>query len=224
MPFKISTVPAISSSCKWCLAQGHTNQAKTHTLEQCTQLDARIDHFKSTKPTVAKPEPKLSDNTVTEFIGEASSSNSQTPHPADQFWIPDSGATSNMTPHKEWIVDYVPLRLPICLGDNSIVYSAGVGKIWFEPLLSGHTAPLVCLSRVLHVPRLKSNLLSITYLSAQQRVKVSFLDSRVTFEKNGGIIMEASINAHRIGKHEWLCVQMMGRDLCAACQPHRGHK
>jgi hypothetical protein len=74
----------------------------------------------------------------------------------------------SMTSHKEWIVDYIPLRLPIHLGDNSVVYSAGVGKVWFEPLLSGHPAPLVCLSRVLHVPRLKSNLLSITYLSAQQ--------------------------------------------------------
>jgi hypothetical protein len=102
--------------------------------------------------------------------------------------------------------------LPIRLGDDSVVYSAGVGKVWFEPLLSGHPAPLVHLSRVLHVPRLKSNLLSITYLSAQQRVKVSFIDSTVTFEKNGGLIMEASINAHKIGK-------LIGRTLPAISIP-----
>ena len=107
---------------------------------------------------------------------------------------------SNMTSHKEWIVDYIPLRLPICLGDDSVVYSAGVGKVWFEPLLSGHSAPLVCLSRVLHVPKLKSNLLSITYLSSQQQVKVSFINFKVMFEKNGDLIMEASINAHKVGE------------------------
>jgi hypothetical protein len=51
---------------------------------------------------------------------------------------------------------------------------------------------------------------SLHHLSAQQRVKVSFLDSRVTFEKNGGIIMEASINTHKIGK-------LLG---CTPCHQH----
>jgi hypothetical protein len=124
-----STAPApVSSSCKWCLGKGRTDQAKTHTLEQCTGLEASIEHFKSNKRTVAKSKPKQSANAVTEFAGEASSFNSLTSDPADHFWIPDSGATSNMTSHKEWIVDYIPLRLPIHLGNNS-VYSAGVGKV-----------------------------------------------------------------------------------------------
>jgi hypothetical protein len=136
--------------------------------------------------------------------------------PADHFWIPDSGATSNMTSHKEWIVDYIPLKLPIRLGDDSVVYSAGVGKVWFEPMLSGHHAPPVCLSRVLHVPRLKSNLLSITYLSAQQQVKVCFINSKVSFEKNGGLIMEASINAHKVGK-------LIGRTLPAISIPQQAY-
>ena len=99
--------------------------------------------------------------------------------PDDTHWIADSGTMSNMTSHKEWIVDYVPLCIPIRLGDHSIVYSAGVGTVWIEPLLSGHSVPLVSLSRMLHVPHLKSNLLSITYLSANQHVKVSFLDRSV---------------------------------------------
>ena len=121
-----------------------------------------------------------------------------------------------MTSHKEWIVDYIPLRLPIRLSDDSVVYSAGVGKVWFEPLLSGYPAPLICLSRVLHVQKLKSNLLSVTYLSTKQQVKVSFIDSRVMFEKNGGLIMEASINAHKIGK-------LIGRTLPAISVPHQAY-
>jgi len=134
-----------------CLGKGRTDQAKTHTLEQCTGLEAS-KHFKSNKHTAAKSKPKQAANAVTEFAGEASSSNSLSPDPADQFWIPDSGATSDMTSHKEWIVDYIPLRLHIRFGDNSVVYSAGVGKVWFEPLLSGHPAQLVSLSRMLMSP------------------------------------------------------------------------
>ena len=56
-------------------------------------------------------------------------------------------------PH-HFILEQSALLQPIHLGDNSVVYSAGVGKVWFEPLLSGHPAPPVCLSRVVHVPRL----------------------------------------------------------------------
>jgi len=58
--------------------------------------------------------------------------------PDDTHWIADSGTMSNMTSHKEWIVDYVPLCIPIHLGDHFIVYSAGVGTVWIEPMLSGH--------------------------------------------------------------------------------------
>jgi hypothetical protein len=44
-------LPSLLSSCKWCLGKGRTDQAKTHTLEQCTGLEASIEHFKSNKRT-----------------------------------------------------------------------------------------------------------------------------------------------------------------------------
>jgi len=174
--------------CKWCISKGRTEIAKTHTLEQCTGLDKHLED----KPK-SKPKQLAKTAAVQGFAGEASSSNSFSDSPADNYWIADSGAMSNMTSHKEWIVDYVPLCVPIHLGDHSVVYSAGVGNVWIEPMLSGHPAPLVSLSRVLHVPHLKSNLLSITYLSVQQKVKVSFIENQVVFEKHGGIIFNGTI-------------------------------
>src|ERR1700731_1595964 len=71
-----STVPAsVSIPCKWCIAKGRIDQAKTHTLEQCTELSASIKHIKSNKHPVAKSKPKQSANaTIEEFAGEASSS------------------------------------------------------------------------------------------------------------------------------------------------------
>ncbi|KIM19993.1 hypothetical protein M408DRAFT_30751 [Serendipita vermifera MAFF 305830] len=83
----------------------------------------------------------------------------------------NSGATSSMTSHKEWLVDYTPLKVSIHLVDDSVVYSAGIGKVWFEPVLDGYHAPLV-----------------------------SFIDTRVTFEKHGAIIFDATINSSKVGK------------------------
>ncbi len=64
-----------------------------------------------------------------------------------------------MTPRREWVHDLKPLRVPIRLGDHSVVFSEGVGSVWFEPLLDGHPGPAVQFTRVLYVPSLGSNLL-----------------------------------------------------------------
>ena len=42
-----------------------------------------------------------------------------------------------MTPHHHWVKTYTPLRVPICLADESVVYSAGVGSVYFAPLVGG---------------------------------------------------------------------------------------
>ncbi|TFK16507.1 hypothetical protein FA15DRAFT_607164 [Coprinopsis marcescibilis] len=58
-----------------------------------------------------------------------------------------------MTPHGHWLRDYKPLRIPVRLADHSIVYTAGVGSMVFEPVLGGKkVARAVELTRVLHVP------------------------------------------------------------------------
>ena len=97
---------------------------------------------------------------VTEFAGTASRSYSTHSSPLDTHWNPDTGATSHMTPHKGWIYNMMPHRVPIRLGDHSIVFSEGVGSVWFEPVLEGHPGPAVRISNVLYVPALRSNLLS----------------------------------------------------------------
>ena len=87
-------------------------------------------------------------------------------------WNTDSGATSHMTPHRHWIRNYRPLRLPIRLADDLIVYSAGVGSVVFNPTIRGKTMRPVEFTRVLHVPDLKSNLLSILYLTRHKQFTI----------------------------------------------------
>ncbi|TEB26984.1 hypothetical protein FA13DRAFT_1795236 [Coprinellus micaceus] len=70
-----------------------------------------------------------------------------------------------MTPHRHWIRNYRPLRVGVELADGSIIYSAGVGTVVVDPVVDGKTIRSVELTRVLHVPQLRSNLLSCLFLT-----------------------------------------------------------
>ncbi|KAF9548871.1 hypothetical protein CPC08DRAFT_615989, partial [Agrocybe pediades] len=50
-------------------------------------------------------------------------------------WNMDTGATSNMTPHRNWIRNYTPYRVPIRLADHRVIYSEGVGTVRFRPIV-----------------------------------------------------------------------------------------
>ena len=80
-------------------------------------------------------------------------------------WNTDTGITSHMTPHKSWIQNYTPYRVPVRLADNRVVYSEGVGSVLFTPIVNGEVARDVEFGRVLHVPALNNNLLSVLYLT-----------------------------------------------------------
>ena len=70
-----------------------------------------------------------------------------------------------MTPHRHWLRDYTPHRVPVRLANNQIVHSAGLGSMLFVPEVeSKGTGRPVLFSRVLHMPELGSNLLSVLYL------------------------------------------------------------
>ena len=65
-----------------------------------------------------------------------------------------------MTPHHHWFKTYTPLCVPIRLVDESVVYSAGVGSVYFVPIVGDQKKQAIELKRVLHVPDLHNNLLS----------------------------------------------------------------
>ena len=66
-----------------------------------------------------------------------------------------------MTPHRHWIRNDSPHTVPIKLADHTIVYSAGVGSVIFQPVIGGKSSRAVEFTRVLHVPDLRNNLLSV---------------------------------------------------------------
>jgi len=121
----------------------------------------------SARRSPSKPQQaKAADAALAEFAGEASRIHSPSDLITNHSWNPDIGATCHMTSHRQWLTHYRAHRVPVRLGDNSVVWSEGVGVCWFEPMLQGSPAPLVRFSNVLYVPQLASNLLSLFTLTA----------------------------------------------------------
>ena len=172
----LSASSSSSSSCAFCTRPGHT-QADCHTFAYAQEKarknaasgGSRGRWDKSKKPQ--EKAEKAATSGVTEFAGNASAvpdlsdpSSPIQPH-ADFHWNADSGCTSTMTPHHHWIRNYRPLRVGVELADGSIIYSAGVGTVVIDPVVDGKTIRSVELTRVLHVPQLRSNLLSCLFLT-----------------------------------------------------------
>ncbi|KIM28666.1 hypothetical protein M408DRAFT_23703 [Serendipita vermifera MAFF 305830] len=91
--------PSVKAPCKWCIGKQRHAEALKHTLEQCTGLEASIQHMVSKNSNTNKQPSKPKQQSaakpaVEEFAGKASSSDSFSSSPADNYWIPDSGATS----------------------------------------------------------------------------------------------------------------------------------
>jgi GAG-pre-integrase domain len=109
-------------------------------------------------------------------------------------WNADTGATSHMTPHRHWLIDYKPYIVPIKLADNTIVYSAGVGSVVFNPTINGKKCHPIQFTRVLHVPMLRHNLLSVLFLTRQRNFKVHIDATHIHFIRDGDRLFVASIN------------------------------
>ena len=135
-----------------------------------------------------------------EFAGSASLDPSSLYSPldpsADALWTADTGATSHMTPHRHWLRHYQPKRVPIRLANNTIVYSAGVGSVRFVPRCGGQSLRPVEFSRVLHVPALKTNLLSVLYLVRMHSFHVHIHDAVIDFKLHGKLAFCAPIDSN----------------------------
>ena len=77
-------------------------------------------------------------------------------------WYIDSGATEHMTFEKDLIVDFYEYEQPskIYLGDNRAIEALGEGKVNLSCYDESHAVALT-LNKVLYVPNLSKNLLSV---------------------------------------------------------------
>jgi hypothetical protein len=133
----LSVLPPLNT-CDFCHQPGHSRlDCEAISIAQKTMKRRRRQRKRQNKCT-----KQLDIHFVTEFAGHAALSdymalNSLLQLDAKFNWIADTGATSHMTPHRHWIHNYAPLTVPVRLADNTIVYSAGVGTVVFNPVLNG---------------------------------------------------------------------------------------
>jgi hypothetical protein len=99
-----------------------------------------------------------------------------------------------MTPHLHWIHNYTPFWTPICLANDLVVYSAGIGSIVSTPTIKGKTTWKLEFTRVLHVPDLRTNLLLILYLTRHKGFTVNINVCEMRFLHNGTLLFTAQIN------------------------------
>ena len=202
----LATSTPTTITCKFCSLPGHSQSTchRYRTAKVTAAQDAkdraqerrknRTRGGKGSANTTSEQDSAAAASAVQEFAGKASlRSNSPfnpSQHAADTLWTADTGATSHMTPHKHWLRDYKPFSIPIRLANNHIVHSAGVGTLLFAPeLKGGKLGRQVLLSRVLHVPELSSNLLSVLYLVRNHQFQVHISAEHMEFERDGTVYM-----------------------------------
>ncbi len=124
---------------------------------------------------------------ITEFAGHklAMSSSSSSSASSNRNWLADTGATSHMTPHRHWVHNYTPLRIPIRLADNRVIYSSGVGTVVFNPVIDGKCLQTLEFTKVLHIPELKNSLFSCLYLTKHKGFEIRIDSSHMDFIHNG---------------------------------------
>jgi len=110
-------------------------------------------------------------------------------------WNADTGATSHMTPHRHYLREYKPHRVPIHLANNKVIYSAGIGSVVFTPSTNGRILEPLEFTNVLHVPELQNNLLSVLFLTRHRQFTVRITDKAMHFVQHGKELCIATISA-----------------------------
>src|ERR1700748_770710 len=136
----------------------------------------------SSAKDISNPLPDHS--SLSQSAGKVSNPSSPSPnaHPKVQ-WCADSGASSHMTPHRNWFEDYEPWIVPVRVANGTLLKSAGIGSVSFTPILNGSPARRLVFHRVLHVPDLTTNLLSVLHLTAKKGFTVTIHKDGMNFEK-----------------------------------------
>ena len=98
-----------------------------------------------------------------------------------------------MSGRRSYIHDLKPHRIPISLADNTTIYSIGVGTMRFNARVNG-VERLLEFQDVLYVPDLRSNLLSVLYLTRKKGLVVTIVHSTLFFRRSGALLFTASCN------------------------------
>lgn len=184
---KSSFTPCTYPGCKSQNKSRHSTECcftkqKDEAATKVKELERRLE-----KAKIAEETPSENMETA-EFAGNASAFDYIDPHSplitdAGADWNADTGATRHMTPHRHWFHSYTPYRVAIRLADHKVIHSTGCGSVRFQPVINGKPQCLLEFHDVLHVPALRSNLLSVLYLTRNKLYNVHIDSVRISFKQ-----------------------------------------
>lgn len=173
---------------------------KGHTEEVCfkkrdAQKQAKLE-VKQKQQSRQNSTPQQAHIAQIQYAGHASNIHS-TPNPiSDHSWLADTGATLHMTPYRHWLRSYTPMKIPITIADGRVIYSSGIGCVWFQPVVNGHkSAQILEFERVLHVPELDKSLFSVLWLSVAKSIEIFIKNRTLEFSRHNTCLWTASINS-----------------------------
>jgi hypothetical protein len=170
-----------------------------HLIDDCWKFQkAQKEEKKKTAENRVKRKQgtKKAQQVQEESAGNASlvssSSTSQNTHNND--WNADTGASSHMSPHREWFLNYKSHCVPIRLADHTLIYSAGIGDVEFRPIFKGQEKRPVIFTSVLHVPLLQNNLLAVLCLTKHKNFHVWIDSDTMHFIKGEETLFVAEVD------------------------------
>jgi hypothetical protein len=179
---------------KWNHSRGHAHLTNSEeAAHESSTLEVRgfnkeeIERLKTLLNTMEKPSGScsLAQNGKIPISHVFSASNKN----HSSIWVIDSGATDHMTYSAGAFTSYQPCpsNKKITVADGSLTTVAGQGTIPFNPVFT--------LKRVLHVPNLIANLLSIRKLIKDINCSVTFFLDHCIFQDlaTGRTIGQASV-------------------------------
>jgi hypothetical protein len=135
--------PAPGSSthpCAFCGKNGHPvercfkfEEYSKKAKEEVKQATSSSKNWCSNRKGKANAAQDTS-TTPTESAGAASVRLSSSPSSLPNAWNADTGATSHMTPRREWFKSYTPCSVPIHVTNGQVVFAAGRGTVEFAPV------------------------------------------------------------------------------------------
>ena len=112
---------------------------------------------------------------------------------ANFYWLVDTSITFHITSYYYQFKSYSPCRRVVQLADNFIIYLARVRSVIFEPVVKEKQTQEVEFSQVLHVPDLKSNLLSYLYFTYNKKFEIYISLYTMLFKLEESTLFIASI-------------------------------
>ena len=155
------------------------------------------------KPKAEAKDEKAADKPKTEAVAKVAIAESSNDPPIQLFvadelaarkemlfkWIIDSGASAPMSSHREWFTTYQKLNPPqkVWLGDDHYILAIGEGRVALSMDLGGHQLPAI-VQKVLHVPEIQGNLLSVSSLT-HNGLQVTFdPDNCCIYNRSGQLV------------------------------------